>query len=406
MKNDTVVITGIGVVSPFGRGTQIFKESILNGKDGRSQVKRFNVEHEFFRTHYACNVNETHEALDEYDLSQTPTIGVWAAQEALNNAKLCIDEYDPYRIGVSMGTSSGGNQSIARYLQQKHGLIEEDIDYDLLFSTSSTIAGKISSELQLKGLNATFNTACSSGTTSIGFAMDMLQKGKADVMLAGGADLVSEVTFSGFNCLQSLAPEMCQPFSKNRKGLMLGEGSTVFVLEKKSDAEKRNAYIYGEILGYSAINEAYHETSPNPSGLGAYRVMKDAIDHANIRVEDVDYINMHGTSTPANDSMELSAVKQLFEGVQKDVKVSSTKSMIGHLLGAAGSIELAATILAMEEERLPPTIHFDEPMPEFADMDVVPNKAIEYKAQYALSNSFAFAGHLATIVIKKYQKGA
>jgi 3-oxoacyl-[acyl-carrier-protein] synthase II len=273
------------------------------------------------------------------------------------------------------------------------------MDWDLLLSSSSTLSGTVAAKLGIMGHVCTINTACSSGTTSLGFACDLLHSGECDSVLAGGADLVSEVTFAGFNCLQSLTQDRCRPLDGNRSGLMLGEGAAIFCLERRENAIARKAEVLGWILGYSAINEAYHETAPNPTGEGATEAMLLAMKDSGIGVDCIDYVNVHGTATPANDAMEMISLRRVFGDRLESIKVSSTKSQIGHSLGAAGSLELAATLLCMGVGHVPPTLHHQTPMEGYENIDIVLGKAKPWPVRAAISNSFAFAGHLSSIVV-------
>jgi 3-oxoacyl-[acyl-carrier-protein] synthase II len=281
-------------------------------------------------------------------------------------------------------------------MKQKKG--DEDVDLDLLFSQASSIPGSIAKELGICGVNYLINTACCSGTTSIGLAKDYLMKKKADVMLAGGFDLVSEITFSGFTSLGLMSQGACKPFSNNRDGLNLGEGSAVFILERKSSAIARKAKIYGEILGYGMLNEAHHPTAPNPSGESAAAVMSAALNDAKIQPQDIDYVNGHGTATNANDIMELNGIQLLFGKKMKNIV--SNKSQIGHTLGAAGSLELACILLSFENGFQLKTMNSDQSIEGFDHIDIEQKKRTD-KKQIVLSNSFAFAGHLSALVVKE-----
>ena len=397
---EAIVVTGIGLISSIGNSTREFVSNLKKGVNGSRAITRFDVSDPFYVSQSGATVSIPEEELEKLDPSKIYTIALLSAEEAIARAKLQAASYHPYRIGVSVGTSHGGNHALIKFLKQQMELVNEEPDYNLLLSTSPSIAGMLSARLRFHGPVYTVSTACSSGTTSVGYAIELLRNDDVDAMIAGGADLFSELTFSGFNCLKALSPNGCKPLTENRTGLMLGEGAAMFVLERKSSAVRRGAAILAELPGYAISNEAYHETAPDPSGRNAYNVMKTALEDAKISVNDIDYINMHGTGTQANDPMELKAVKELFADRLPEIKVSSTKSMIGHALGAAGSLELAATILCMNQNVLPPTINFDQPISGFEDICVIPNQSIEKEIKYALSNSFAFAGHLASIVIK------
>lgn len=401
IQNEKIAVTGIGVVSSFGRGTQPFINALKNGIVGKNEVIRFDVTDPHYQQNCACNIqHELEEQLEELDSTKISTLALWACNEALAQSGLSTGNFDPFEVGLSIGTSHGGNHSLIKYLNQRWIENPVDIDHALLFNTSATVAGNVAKSLGIAGPVITISTACSSGTTSMGYAMDLLMNHETDVMIAGGADLISELSFSGFNNLQAICEDLPRPFSKTRTGLMLGEGAAFMVLERLSDAQKRDADILAQLVGYAINNDAYHPTAPHPEGTGAFEVMKTALENAGITIHDIDYINAHGTSTQANDPMELKAVKRLFESRINDICLSSTKSMIGHALGAAGSLEAAATILAMREGIVLPTMNFQEPIEEFEEINVVPNRTLKREIRFALSNSFAFAGHMASLVIK------
>ncbi len=398
--SDTIAVTGVGVISSIGLNRRQFVESLMQGANGQRPIERFDVSHSSYLSQQGACVPITDDSMDAFEPSKIPFIAVESAKEATDGANLQPENYDPYRLGVAIGTSHGGNHSLMKFLRQKWGLDSNPMDYSLLLLTASTVAGIVARKMGFAGPSVTVSTACSSSTTSVGYAMDLLKMKRVDVMLAGGADLFSELTFSGFNSLRALSRDFCRPLSNSRSGLVLGEGAAMFVLERKSDALRRRAPIYAELLGYSVGNEAHHATAPDSSGGAAYRIMKKAIENSGLSVNDIDYINAHGTATIANDPAELLAIKRLFEGRLDEIYVSSTKSMIGHALGAAGSLELAATILSLNRGFIPPTINFEKPIAGFEDINVVPNRAINKTVRVALSNSFAFAGHCASIVVR------
>ncbi len=246
-------------------------------------------------------------------------------------------------------------------------------------------------------------TACSSSATSIGFASDLIRSGAHEIVITGGSESLSEVTFAGFNALRVVDPEYCRPFDKNRRGLSLGEGAAILVLENYEKAKKKGATIYAEVLGYATNSDAFHMTSPDPEAMGMSRVMVKALERASVAANQVDYINAHGTATRANDHLETKAIKKVFgEKDAGDLAISSTKSMVGHCLGAGGAIEAVATILALREQVVPPTIHLDEPDPD-CDLDYVPLQSRPRKIRIALSNSFAFGGNNTSLVFGRGQ---
>lgn len=401
LMKDVIVITGIGVVSPIGEGKEEFVNNLLAGKNGRKLIERFDVSDPAYRSKHGATIDSKYTDV-KHDPTRIANLTLVAAREAIEDSNISIGDYNPFRVGLSIGTSHGSNHTLIKYVRQKRELTSDYPDYSLLMNTFPSVTGKVAAELGIQGPVYTFTTACSSGTVSVGNAMELLREQEVDVMIAGGTDIFSELTFAGFNALKSLTPDVVRPLSATRQGLLLGEGAAIFVLERKQDAQRRGARIYAELPGYAIMNEAYHETAPDPSGENAYQVMLQAIRDAGISPDELDYINLHGTGTPANDIMELKAVKKLLNDNIRRIKVSSTKSMIGHALGAAGSLELAATILCMKRGYVPPTINFEQPIPEMEEIDVVPHHAAKMEVRYALSNSFAFAGHLASIVIKNH----
>lgn len=404
MPKETIVVTGMGVIAPIGENVSAYAEGLKNGRDGCAPVTRFDVSADVYVTRNGMCLQIEDDVLERFDPSKVAYIAVQSAQAALENARLPLEEMNPYRIGVSLGSIYARSHALCKFCKQQAHVLAEQPDHALLRSTPPSVSGLVCKHLGLSGPSIMVSTACSSSTTSVGYAMDLLRSGRVDAMLAGGADLIDEVAFSGFNSLQNLARGgVYRPLSKSRTGLLLGEGAAIFVLERKADALQRRASVYAELLGHAICNEAYHPTAPDKSGAGIIQVMQTALRNAGVTVDDVDYINAHGTGTDTNDPLELEAIKRLFGHRLNQMCVSSTKSMIGHAMGAAGSLELAATILGMKYGFTPPTINFEAPIEQCEQIDVVPNAARMQPINIALSNSFAFAGHLAAIVVKRWK---
>jgi 3-oxoacyl-[acyl-carrier-protein] synthase II len=297
-----------------------------------------------------------------------------------------------------MGGGAGGMRSWEQY-RRARWLRKAKIKPSLLLPFAScTLTDVIASHYKLTGFRNTISTACSSSSTSIGYGFDLIQAGIHDIVVTGGSEALSELTFAGFNALRAMDPLYCRPFDKNRKGLSLGEGAAIFILEDYEGARDRGATIYAEVLGYAINTDAFHMTAPDPDAVGMSTVMSKALERAGISTVQVDYINAHGTATKINDEAETRAVKRVFgRKKSRELAVSSTKSMVGHCLGSAGAIEAAATVLALYAQILPPTIHLDEPDPD-CDLDYVPNHSRAQEIRFALSNSFAFGGNNTSLV--------
>ncbi|MBU4425640.1 MAG: beta-ketoacyl-[acyl-carrier-protein] synthase family protein [Desulfobacterales bacterium] len=401
-----VAVTGLGIISAIGESVPEFKEGLFNGKCGIEPVSLFDTKG--FPAQSAAQVkNNNLEALfDPQDIKRTSRcdlLGLIAAREALLDSGLDFDKCDRNNIGVILGGGAGGMLFWEKYRRALWSKKNRPRPSLLLSFASCTLTDLIASRYRLTGSRATIVTACSSSATSIGVGFDLIRSGAHEIIVTGGSESLSELTFAGFNALRVVDPEYCRPFDKNRRGLSLGEGAAILVLEDYERAKKRGAHIYAEVLGYATNSDAFHMTSPDPEAIGMSRVMVKALERANIRTNQVDYINAHGTATKANDQLETKAIKRVFgEKNAGDLAISSTKSMVGHCLGAGGAIEAVATILALREQVAPPTIHLDEPDPD-CDLDYVPLQARPRKIRIALSNSFAFGGNNTSLVFGRGQ---
>ena len=399
--NKRVVITGLGVVSSIGIGWQEFWGNLLLGKSGISPVTSFDTSN-----HFTHNGGEVHnfrpEAFIQQEklslFSRATQLGLAAAKLALEDAKLHDKDLSYMKIGTCMGTTFGSIQSIEDINNKvlKNEKIDKGIAYQL--STHTTPA-MIARELNLNGPNFILSTACSAGNYAIGYGHDLICSEKADIMITGGSDPFSRIAFTGFNQFSAVAPEKCQPFDKNRKGMMVAEGAGVLVIESLDHALRRNAVIYAEILGYGLSCDAFHMTTSSVEGITA--CMKNAIEQSGIGIEDVNYISAHGTGTQTNDKNECAAIKEVFGNRHVQIPVSSIKSMIGHTMGAASAIEAIACALSVKDDIIPPTINFETPDPE-CDIDCVPNQARRHIVNIALNNSYAFGGNNASLVLKKF----
>lgn len=420
-----VVVTGLGVVSPLGRGVEHNWEALIAGKSGIRPTQGMDLKDipvtisgqvPFGESEPDFNPDTVIAPKDQKKNDKFILFGMAAADDALKDAGWNVEtatEEDKERAGVMMGAGIGGLQGIYENAISFNEFGMKKISPFFIPSVLiNLISGNVSIKHGLKGPNHACVTACSTGTHAIGDATAMIARGDADMMVAGGAEsAVNVLGISGFARMKAITsdfndtPEKAsRPWDKNRSGFVMGEGAGAVVLEELEHAKKRGAKIYAEVVGYGMSGDAYHITAP--SGDGAYRAMKMATDHARengVELSDIGYINAHGTSTPAGDVGEALAVKRLFgdEGV-KNVSMSSTKSAIGHLLGAAGAVEAVYTIKAMEEQMCPPTLNLEDPADELADFDLVPLKAKKREIKAAMSNSFGFGGTNSSVIFKKY----
>jgi 3-oxoacyl-[acyl-carrier-protein] synthase II len=413
MEKRRVVVTGLGAVTPLGNDVETTWNSILAGKSGVGPLTRVNADE--YPAKVAAQINDFDsgvfiEKKEARKMDRFTQYAVAGALMAVKDAELTINEENAERIGVWIGSGIGGMETFEQQYEifQKRGYRRVSPFFvPMLIPDMAT--GQVSITLGAKGFNSCTVTACATGTNSIGDAFKVIQRGDADAMITGGAEApITKMSVAGFcaNTALSSNPDPAtasRPFDKNRDGFVIGEGAGIIVLEELEHALARGAKIYAEIVGYGATGDAYHITAPAPAGEGGARAMKMAIQDGSLTPEEIDYINAHGTSTEYNDKFETLAVKEVFGEHAYKLAMSSTKSMTGHLLGAAGGVEAIFTVLAMRDSILPPTINYETPDPE-CDLDYVPNKARSKEINAALSNSLGFGGHNATIVFKKYQK--
>ena len=407
-----VVITGMGAITPLGTGLSVFWEGLIAGRSGVSRITRFDPSQ--FSTQIAGEVRDFDPTayIDRKDarrMDRFTQFAVAGARMAVEDAGLEGDAVDWERVGVLIGSGIGGIQTLeeqCRILWEKGP--ERVSPFFVPMMIPDMASGQVSIALGAKGHNACTVTACASGTNAIGDAFRVIQRGAADIMITGGTEAaVSPLSIAGFCSAKALsrrndAPEAAsRPFDKDRDGFVMGEGAGILVLEALDHALKRGARIYAEVVGYGCTGDAYHITAPAPEGEGARRAMEAALQDAGIPPEAVGYINAHGTSTEYNDKYETLAIKRVFGEAAYSIPISSTKSMTGHLLGAAGGVEAIAVALTLANGVIPPTINYETPDPE-CDLDYVPNKARVQQVDVALSNSFGFGGHNAVLVFRRY----
>jgi 3-oxoacyl-[acyl-carrier-protein] synthase II len=407
-----VVVTGMGLMIPTGIGVQTAWKNVCEGRSGIGPLTRFDANG--FETRIAGEVKGFNPELyiEKKEIKKMDLFvqyALAATQEAIEDSQLKITPENCEQIGVIVGTGLGGLPTLEKYhkvlLEKGPGRITPFFIPMLIANMAS---GQIAIQFGVKGPNTCVVTACATGAHCIGDAFRVILYGDAEAMIAGGTEAnITPLTVGGFNAMKALStrneePEKaCRPFEKNRDGFVVAEGAGILILEELEFALKRNAKIYGELVGYGYTGDAYHITAPPPDGDGAARCMRMAIKDAGLRPEEIDYINAHGTSTPLNDVTETLAIKTVFGEYAKKVPISATKSMTGHLLGAAGSTEAIFTILAIRDGIIPPTINYEEPDPE-CDLDYVPNVARKKSLNVAMSNAFGFGGTNATLVLKKF----
>ena len=409
---DRVVVTGIGLVTPVGEDRKSTWKSLVEGKSGIDYISLFDAEG--YESRIAAEVNDFDGAAllgrkEARRLDRFSQFACVAALEALEDAGINMANEDADKVGVLIGSGVGGIMTIT----DQHKVLlnrgpKRVSPFLVPMMLGDLASGQVSMLIGAKGPNFSTVSACATGTDSIGEALEMIRRGRADVVIAGGTEAaVCEIGVAGFNACMALSTRnddpqgASRPFDSDRDGFVLGEGCGVVVLESSQHAEKRGANVLAELAGYGASSDAHHVTQPHPDGEGAARAMNWAIQDAGLEPENVDYVNAHGTSTPLNDKFETISLKRTYGDHAYNLKISSTKSMTGHLLGAAGGIEAAFSVLAISEGVIPPTINIDNPDPE-CDLDYVPNKAENRKVNVAMSNSLGFGGHNSSIIFKVF----
>lgn len=410
MNTRRVVVTGMGVISPIGIGLADFWDNLRKGSSGIRRITRFPVDE------YPCKIAaevdfDPSAYIDRREarkMDRFSQFAVVSARMAAQDAGLDAGSLGE-RAGIVLGTGIGGMETLEREMktlwERGPGRVSP---FFIPMMIANMAAGQVSIDLGLKGPINTVVTACASATNAIGEAFWIVKRGDADIMLTGGTEApITPTALAGFCALKALSTRndilgrASSPFDKCRDGFVMGEGAAVLVLESLSSALSRNAPIYAEIVGYGMSSDAYHITAPSPGGEGAARAMRAALRTAGISPDRVDYVNAHGTSTPANDVHETMAIQSVLGEHARNVAVSSVKSMLGHLLGAAGAVETVATVLSLKHQVIPPTINYETPDPE-CDLDYVPNEAREARIDVALKNSFGFGGQNACLVLKRY----
>lgn len=413
MNKRRVVITGMGAITPIGNSLDEYWNALLQGKSGAAPITKFDTTN--FATKFACEVKDfdVSQYLDAKEVKRMDPFTHYAlatAKMAIEDSGLNLEDVDRERFGVIYGSGIGGMDTWeTQHTNFMKGGPRRISPFFIPMMISDIAAGHISIKYGLKGPNYATTSACATSSHAIADAFILVQRGSADLMISGGSEAaITPMAIGGFNAARAISTwnDKCEiasrPFDKDRNGFVMGEGSGTIVLEEYEHAVKRGAKIYAEIIGAGLTGDAYHITAPAPEGEGAFRSMREAVRDAGIELTDIDYINAHGTSTELNDKNETIAIKNLFGDHAYKLSVSSTKSMTGHLLGAAGAIESIAATLALKNGVIPPTINLDEPSPE-CDLDYTPKVKKERDIKYALSNTFGFGGHNASLLFKKFE---
>jgi 3-oxoacyl-[acyl-carrier-protein] synthase II len=409
-----VVVTGLGCISPLGNNFQDTWSALIAGKSGAGPITHFDASGH--KTRFACEVKGFDAAVvfgskEARRMDRFCQFAVFAAQEAVAHAGLIVSDENRDRIGVLVGTGIGG---IGTLLEQVEIMREKGPDrvspFLVPMMISDNAAGTIAIRMGVRGPNAAFVTACATGSNAVGEAAEMIRRGSADVMLAGGAEAsIVSVAMAGLNVMTALSTNndnparASRPFDKNRDGFVMGEGGAILVLETLEHARGRGAHILCELTGYGTSDDAYHMSAPAENGAGAALCMKLALENAGLKPEEIDYINAHGTSTTLNDKSETAAIKTTLGQHAYHLPISSTKSMTGHLLGASGAVEAAICAEIFQRGILPPTMNYETPDP-YCDLDYIPNQAREAHPRNIMSNSFGFGGHNATIIFSRFEK--
>lgn len=402
-----VVVTGLGVISPVGIKKENFWPALISGKSGIAKASAFDTSD--FKVHNVAEVKDfnpqdflPNNFINDY--GRAAQYAVCASRFAIEDSNIDLTSLDSSRIGVSVGTTMGEAQVFQELVEK---IVDNKLDSTqknlIVKYAPANIPFAVANFLNISGPNTIFPTACSAGNYAISYGFDCIKDNIADVMVCLGVDVISVIAFTGFARMLSIAPEVCQPFDKNRKGIIIGEGSGVLLLEELACAIKRDAHIYSEVLGYGLSCDAHHMTMPHPQGNGASIAMRKCLANSNLDLKDVDYISAHGTGTLTNDKAETQAIKDVFGQRAYDIPVSSIKSMLGHTMGAASAIEAVSCCLSIEDRIIPPTTNYQIKDPD-CDLDYVPNNARKLDVNIILSNSFAFGGNNACVAFGRYGK--
>jgi len=403
MKSSTqpIVITGVGVISSIGNGFKQFTHNLLTGVDGIKEI--IGLDTSTYRTHHGGEVvtfDPVHYGINlpwEYD--PCSLMATCAALEALDDSGLGI-KYPrayPYRTAVAIAVLSGGVDAFEQFVVARHQ--QQPIDARVTLNTPGRIVQHVALYLGAHGPIITPSTACAASINSVVAGTELLKTNEADMVVAGGVDPITRTTYLGFNALQAVSKGHCKPFDQNRDGIAIGAGSVIFILERLTDALARKAKIYAYITGYGLSNDAHHITAPHPTGRGIIYAMQEALLEAGLQPNQIDYISAHGTGTQHNDAAELTAIEAVFGTYAAHVPISSVKSSVGHTMGTAGAMNILACVIALQEQKIPPTLHLQNPIAGYEEWSLVGGKSIGAHVKNCMANAVAFGGHTASIVI-------
>ncbi len=411
-----IVVTGIGAVTAVGNNINEFWQGLMDGKSGGAPIQRFDTTH--FKTKFACEVKnfDLEAFLTRKEIQRTDPftqLALSATAMAIEDAEINFEKVNKKRVGVIISSGIGGMWTLHHQhdvLFERDGKPDRISPFFIPMLISDIASGYVAIKYGLKGPNYSTVSACATSSHSLADALMLLQRGSADMMVVGGAEsVICPMGVGGFNAMRALStrndsPETAsRPFDKDRDGFVMGEGAGILVLETLEHATNRGAKIYAEFAGFGLSDDGYHITQPAPGGEGAVASMSVALEDADLTINDIDYINAHGTSTPFNDKNETAAIKSVFGERAYDIAISSTKSSTGHLLGAAGAVEAIVSVLSIKNGIVPPTINYSTPDPE-CDLNYTPNKPIKKDVKVALSNTFGFGGHNASLIFKKFEE--
>ncbi len=407
MEKERIVITGLGAVTPIGTNVQAFWDAAVQGTNGIFPIECIDVTDYKTKTGGEVRDFRAEEYLTSEEIARmgrSSRFAVAATKMALADARLDLADENPFRVSVSVGTTMGEPQILNRGIRLKYkessaGAIPPELPRQY---PCGVIPANIARKFNAKGPNIIIPTACAAGNYAIGYAMDCIRLGRADVVIAGGSDPFSGIAFTGFNRLLATTPDLCRPFDKNRQGMAVAEGAGIVIIESLAHAQRRNAPIYADLLGYGLGCDAFKMTIPDPQGGGGIIALRKALHHAGTSPDEIDYICAHGTGTKENDKSETVIAKEVFGQRAYSVPMSSVKSMIGHTMGAASAIEAIACILMMKHSVILPTINYSEKDPD-CDLDYVPNEARPAELNTVVSNAYAFAGNTSAIVLRKFK---
>ena len=412
MEKIRVVVTGLGALTPNGNTVPEYWDALKSGQSGIDHISYFDTEGFSVKIAGELTGFDPNQYLEPREIRKLDNFSVFAivaAQEAMTHANINMDSIDSHRVGVILGTGVGGIQTLEDQHQSLLNRGPRRVSPQFVPKMIANIAaGQVAIRFGLQGPNQTVISACSSATDAIGIALRLIQAGDADMIVAGGTEAsITPLTIAGFANMKALSTRnddptsASRPFDKDRNGFVMGEGAGIIILETEEHAKSRGATILAELAGYGATDDAHHITQPAPGGKGAIRAMRRCIEDAGIQPENVDYINAHGTSTPFNDKTETAAIKEVFGANAANLKISSTKSMTGHFLGASGGIVAVATVMAIQHGLIPPTINYTTEDPE-CDLNYVPNTALKQDVNIVMSNTFGFGGHNGVIAFRKW----